>query len=236
MKPMLTLLAVCFTVVLSAQSKDLEDALLRDQMDAGEITLTDYRRQAERLRDAIRQQGGYPEMPTDVEGAFEIETRLSTGMSQSENWKLVRRWLVLAGLNYDESQSYLDQAGGQMLLRVASRYVYPEGGKQLIPTGERWVAAPFQVRWLMEVAVADREIDIIWREPLLEEYLLNSHVIFDGGGVYTFTTATLFDGLLPLVNHDPPSWSERLRQAKLMLETVTTAERSLREYAGAEMK
>ncbi|MGB3798476.1 MAG: hypothetical protein WA952_01605 [Lewinella sp.] len=235
MKPFLLLLAAFLSLGISAQNKAVEMALLQQQMDEGKINLTEFQRQVDRLRIAAGKQRGYPEMPTDVDGRFNLVTKLSTGDSKKENWQLVRRWLVLAGLTYHQDQAFFDEEAGQMLLRVTSRYTYAQDRKRLIFTGDRWSSAPYKIQWLMEVAVTDGNIEVVWREPLLEEYVVNSEVVFEGGGVYLRTLVTLFDGLLPLVNYDHNLWEERLRMANLMEETVTTAERDLREYAGGEV-
>ncbi|WP_116108325.1 hypothetical protein [Lewinella sp. IMCC34191] len=218
-----------------AQSKLAEDSVLQQRLEAGTIDTNKYRREAEALREAIGNQRGYPEIPVDSAGNFYLVTRLQNAFSREENYSATLQWLVRAGMTYDPGQAYLDPQSGTMLLRVMSPYVYSQAGKTLISTEEVWSAAPSEVSWLLEVQVSDGSIVIEWQDPLLREFRFESYAVFDGVGLSIQEVETLYEGLLPLVNHDRDEWEERLRKAKLIRDTLVSAEDNLRDHLTASL-
>lgn len=225
---LLPLLLAILHSPLRSQSLEAEDALLRERLDAGTLTLTRYRTMAEELRATATALGGYPALPVDSAGRYRLEVRIVTEQSIGQLAGSIQRWLALGGFTGADRYAAADAAG--MVRYVETPYQFTAQHRELLPS-LRPLADASTVGCVMEVTYGDGAITVTWSDPLyVERYEDLTVNLSDGAAAAPREQPYHMTSLLPLVDGDARHFTWKLQRALLIHDCVAGLAGSLQAY------
>lgn len=204
MKALVALLIVLFAMATChSQSLEAEDRYLRQQYEAGTISLDRYRKLAGNLRGAAARVGGYPEIPVDSLGRYDYTTRISIPAPASRLWEIVNQWLALTGYVAVENLQYTDPKAGRLIVKLAGPFQFTEQGRQSMPYHPEWTWGSATVECVLDLKIAEGTVTGHWLQPAL------------GRESRRWPT----EELLPVIrfrDHRYFTWEDRLHRSRLI--------------------